>query len=90
MRAKLYLVFDRAQNEHLPPIVSPTEMAARRLFERAVNGADKMISEYPDSYDLRLAGEIDTVTGEIVPCTVVHVCTARELLRPKEAPGGQV
>lgn len=77
---KLYSIFDRVAQLHLPPFVAPNDETAKRRLRGAVNGGDKNLTEHHVDYDMFVLASFDENTGLIVGVQPIsHVCTASSL-----------
>lgn len=63
MIQKMYTVYDRKAETHLPPFCMPTRAAAIRAFVSSKSG-DTDLAKYPDDFMLVEHGDWDSATGE--------------------------
>jgi hypothetical protein len=81
MVTRLYAVRDSKLNEYNQPYSLANDEVAKRVLSMAVNDSKKsMMTQYPSDYDLYWIGEYNSVSGEVIPCKPVHVCSASSLV----------
>lgn len=67
MKSKLYSVRDQKVNVFADPFPSPTDGAALRGMQSAVESGQGDISKYPEDFDLYCVAEFDPETGTVNP-----------------------
>lgn len=62
-------VHDMAVESYVSPMFVLSAAAAVRSFADEVNRPESQIAAHPEDYSLWQLGELDAVTGTVVPCT---------------------
>lgn len=70
----IYSVFDRRAGLYASLITVSSYAEAFRSFAEVVRQPDSMLHKYPEDYDLHYLGDLDEVSGKIVPQKVPVEC----------------
>lgn len=52
-----------------------------RGFAHACSSSDSLMHSHPNDYTLYKIGELDTDTGELIPCVPTHICAATDFVK---------
>lgn len=66
MITKVFSIFDAKAAVYGPPFFAPREAIAIRSFTDLANDRSTTISRHPEDFDLRLIGEFNDETGELI------------------------
>lgn len=64
-RLGMYSVYDVKAENYGPPFFVPSEVTARRMFEKLASDGESMVSRYPDEFKLVHLGFFDSDSGKV-------------------------
>lgn len=71
----LVSVRDKKAEAFHPPYTVPTKGIAIRAFGDAVLKGGTDLSQHPEDFDLFMIGEFDQLSGKLIPCDPVSICS---------------
>jgi len=81
MRKLVFAVFDCVSQEMTGPLfVMANDASARRVFQDGLTSEGSMLASHPEDFSLCQLGELDTVTGELIPVPKVDGQFGRQVV----------
>ena len=82
MRMVIVSVRDKKAEFFSPVYAVPTKGLAIRGFGDAIMKGGSDLSSHPEDFSLFMVGEFDQVTGMLIPCEPVSICTGLDFSKP--------